>query len=334
MIHLLNWPVVSPCLPALDKEAGRSPRTHTPRPSMMPQRVLVAICLACLLAVSLPEQSCSFRVSRAHAPMPDVTSGSSLGQERGAEPQKWSITRQSGVLDVSHRRSLREGERRVRVSVCDGTEKPARMEPLPPVSSALGPSSLPSIRMQFYPGDIASLERFSSTSADASFPAVLKCNAPACPALSHCGDFPEIRVCSNPDLQDDPLSLLESLHNPPHRPAYADNPPCLLPSGSSLGKAFLPNCPLVEGGELEAAKHVVGGGDVAAVGWLGQVFVLQDVYVDEHGRVFNETHRFDIGGCGASHKEVRHGRLSSERQPMVSGESRTSGDGEEEGVNG
>jgi len=67
-----------------------------------------------------------------------------------------------------------------------------------------------------------------------------------------------------------------------------------------------------EAGQCEETKRVFGEaaeeGDGDA-GWRGGVALLENVFVNQHGDVFNDTHHFYFGACTASEEAREPGRL-------------------------
>jgi len=65
-------------------------------------------------------------------------------------------------------------------------------------------------------------------------------------------------------------------------------------------------------GECEETTDVFGeaaGEGGAESGWRGGVSLLENVYVNQHGDVFNHTHHFYFGACNASEERREPARL-------------------------
>lgn len=108
----------------------------------------------------------------------------------------------------------------------------------------------------------------------------LSCRGGICPNFKSCGgEFSKVSACWNEEFVD---QAEEDLFQKLGCPRNVRNllPGQLLPSGCSVN------------GAVTATRE---GVDFQM--WAGQMFLLENVYVDFKGRVFNETHFFDFGGC-------------------------------------
>eukprot|EP00271_Cylindrocystis_brebissonii_P014202 TRINITY_DN35479_c0_g1_i1.p1 TRINITY_DN35479_c0_g1~~TRINITY_DN35479_c0_g1_i1.p1 ORF type:complete len:568 (-),score=67.97 TRINITY_DN35479_c0_g1_i1:1395-3098(-) len=97
------------------------------------------------------------------------------------------------------------------------------------------------------------------------------CKGSVCPTFHHCyKGFPGIGVCTKPMIED---SMVVKTRYPANCPSR--NPICVQ--------------------ALDNQPHAK---------WTAQVFVLQNVYVNVAGQIFNETHYFDQNACTSDQRFV------------------------------
>ncbi|GJP54292.1 hypothetical protein CLOM_g13398 [Closterium sp. NIES-68] len=128
-----------------------------------------------------------------------------------------------------------------------------------------------------------------------------KCHGGQCPEFKGCGvRFPSLKACWNPQYVDPfrgPGTVADQrrqLHLLQKRGRGNPLDLCLENSGESPGDLLRPGCPAAGEPADTETRRVIKDWEKK---WAGQVFVLENVYVNWRGQVFNETHLFDPSGC-------------------------------------
>ncbi|GJP56684.1 hypothetical protein CLOM_g15739 [Closterium sp. NIES-68] len=188
------------------------------------------------------------------------------------------------------------------------------------------------------PVDLSKLKivRFSplSSSGVSNAPGTIACKGQKCPDFSACpGLGGKVSACWNPADPEDPDAdlaaygrtvLLNRTQSYIHW-STGVNPldQCLEDDGTQPGHLLRPGCPpdddpgpitlSLRTAELRAKQAQArrrlkwGKAGKKEPEPAGQLFVLEDVYLDGEGRVFNATHRFDVSGCAKPATKVVYG---------------------------
>lgn len=128
------------------------------------------------------------------------------------------------------------------------------------------------------------------------------CPSKPCPDVTPCTSKdatiqdPTISSCWNDDLEDFPTKIRPKPVVGHWMPEWNPLDICHDDLSGKPGDVIRPGCPW-KGDKWGGGHTQPTDTDWWQDGWAGQVFVLENVFLDSNGRVFNATHLFDVGGC-------------------------------------